>query len=305
MTTPKYDNKVIGKLSETKIIGGVTAADNFYTEFKLSNVQVNHIKEIEKKAIRYIQSIAQQKSPLYLAYSGGKDSEVLLHIARKSGITFTPFYNNTTIDVPGTLAYIKSKPDIMINQPKRSFFTLIKHRGLPSVWKRFCCNKLKEKYVAPYIFTGVRASESTKRKDRYKEPSFCKTYKGNKKSEIFMPLLYWTDKELEAYIKLENIQCHPVYYDDDGHFNIKNDLDAWRVHYEMTEGVSTSCATRNLYAHGVVHSLFIETHAPPSPSQSVTLSMNTKTSTPTLCYILSKSLRANAIKKVASTHAKN
>lgn len=208
----------MGKIIGKNIIGG-SAADNGSVKD-----DEEHIREIESKAIMFFQTIASQKSPLCLAYSGGKDSEVLLHIAQKSGIEFTAFYNKTTNDLPGTIKYIKSKPYVQIIPPKRSFFTLIEHRGMPSAWQRFCCSKLKERYIGPYVFTGVRAAESTKRKNRYKEPSMCMTYNGKKKGEVYMPLLYWSDKDIEAYIKLENIRCHPVYYDDDGHFNIKKRL---------------------------------------------------------------------------------
>lgn len=198
--------KIIGK----NVIGGVTAADN-------------GIKKKEQQAIKYLQTIAQKYKPLFLAYSGGKDSEVTMHIARKAGIEFTPFYNSTTIDQPGTINYVKSK-DVMIIRPRRSFFELIRHRGLPSTFQRFCCAKLKERFVAHYVITGVRRSESKKRADRYKEPETCRIYKTGQRGINFMPILYWTNEDVEEYIKKEHIQCHPLYYDEDGKFHVERRL---------------------------------------------------------------------------------
>lgn len=179
---------------------------------------------LELQAIRFLKSIAAQYQPLFLAYSGGKDSEVVLHLAQKAQIEFTPFFNMTTIDPPGTLKYIREKGNIMIIPPKRTFFQLIEHRGLPSTFQRFCCDKLKERYVAHYVITGVRRAESKRRADRYKEPSECHVYSTGQRGQNFMPILYWTDEDVEQYITREHIQCHPIYYDADGKFNVKQRL---------------------------------------------------------------------------------
>lgn len=196
------------KLSAKKIIGGV-AADNR-----------QHVKKLEKKAIKFMQTIASAYQPLYLAYSGGKDSEVVLHLAQKAGIKFIPFYNNTTIDPPGTLSRIKSK-GVLIIQPKRRFFELIEHRGLPSTWQRFCCDELKKRFVAEYVMTGVRKAESQRRNQRYQEPEICYLYKTGQKGKRIMPILYWKTSDIETYIEMEHIKLHPRYYDTNGKLDVK------------------------------------------------------------------------------------
>lgn len=210
------DNKIINKTSDNhctncniigkkNVIGGC-AADNESIEIK------------ERKSIDFLRSIARYQ-PLFLAYSGGKDSEVLLHLAKKAGIEYTPFYNSTTIDRPGTISWVKRHEDVMILQPKQSFFNIIEHRGLPSTFQRFCCAKLKERFVATHVMTGVRRAESKKRTDRYQEPEMCRVYKTGQKGQIYMPILYWTNEDLITYIQQENIQCHPYYYEPDGTFH--------------------------------------------------------------------------------------
>lgn len=204
-------------LSEKNVIGGVTAADN-------GGGSATDIDKKEEQAISFLQSIAKQHQPLFLAYSGGKDSEVILHLANKAQIEFTPFYSATSNDQPGTIKWIEDKQDVMIMRPQRTFFELIEHRGLPSYFMRFCCDKLKERYVAKHVITGVRRSESWKRARRYSEPEMCYEYKHGKKGIIYMPILYWTDADVKAYIEKENIKCHPYYYDVDGQFHVERRL---------------------------------------------------------------------------------
>ena len=59
-------------------------------------------------AIRLLRSIPQD-NPIEVSYSGGKDSDVILELAKMSGIPYRAIYKNTTIDPPGTIAHCKSK----------------------------------------------------------------------------------------------------------------------------------------------------------------------------------------------------
>lgn len=197
------------------------AADNCASAACAADASTS-LDRLEARAIDFLRSVAKNvHQSLYLAYSGGKDSDVLYHLAKKAGINFIPFYNNTTIDRPGTITHVKSKGDVTIIQPKRSFFQLIEHRGLPSTFQRVCCAKLKERYVAQYVLTGVRAAESTPRKLKYTEPTMCFTHKGGRTSERIMPILFWSDTDIVKYIREESIVCHPWYYDAAGQFIVK------------------------------------------------------------------------------------
>lgn len=201
-------SQVIGK----KIIDGLTPADNM------------KLDRMETQAIDFIRSISKLREPLWLAYSGGKDSEVLYHLCKKAGVEFVGFYNNTTIDPPGTIKWVQQHENVLIMQPRRSFFTLIEHRGFPSRIHRFCCEKLKERYTASAFMSGIRASESKRRREKYKEPEVCWTYKHGQKSRVYLPILQWEDRHIAEYVKEENIQCHPLYYDSNGTFCVNRRL---------------------------------------------------------------------------------
>lgn len=185
--------------------------------------------ELQKKIDQSIRLLrqAQQAYPdeqIEVSYSGGKDSDVILQLAKEAGINFIPIYKNTTIDPPGTLKHVKSRGGVKIINPKKSFFELIKERGLPSRTRRFCCEVLKEYKVNNVAIQGIRRSESSKRAERYKEPQVCRTYKKNEKVKIFYPILTWTDEDVLEFISDRNIQIAPVYYNSNGEIDIKKRL---------------------------------------------------------------------------------
>ncbi len=60
-------------------------------------------------AIKLLRSIPQDDGPIEVSFSGGKDSEVILELAKMAGIPYRAIYKNTSIDPPGTIAHCKSK----------------------------------------------------------------------------------------------------------------------------------------------------------------------------------------------------
>lgn len=173
-------------------------------------------------AIRLLRSIPQD-SPIEVSYSGGKDSDVILELAKMSGIPYRAIYKNTTIDPPGTIAHCKSK-GVEILAPKMRFFELIQENGIPSRFQRFCCKYLKEYKVLDRAIHGIRRSESTKRAERYKEPEVCRTYNKDEKVKVYLPILEWTDDDVAEFIAERVIKCHPLYYDEQGNFHVERRL---------------------------------------------------------------------------------
>ena len=159
-----------------------------------------------------------------VAYSGGKDSDVILELARMSGIEFRAIYRNTTIDPPGTIAHVKAN-GVEILRPKQTFFQLIEQNGFPNRFMRFCCRYLKEYKVLDRCIMGVRKAESTKRAARYSEPTECRFY-GSKRDhvEAFYPILDWSDQDVVDFITARGIKLHPLYFREDGTIDPKRRL---------------------------------------------------------------------------------
>lgn len=181
-------------------------------------------KELQKKigrAIKLIQSAGADGSVIEVSYSGGKDSDVILELAKMAGIKYRAIYKNTTIDPPGTIKHVREN-GVEVMQPKESFFKLIERKGMPTRRSRFCCEVLKEYKILDIAIQGIRRSESTARAERYSEddPIICRVY-GSKEncSQVVLPILSWTDKDVADFIEARGIRCHPLYYDNDGKFN--------------------------------------------------------------------------------------
>lgn len=172
------------------------------------------------RAIRLIQSAAGD-DVVEVSYSGGKDSDVILELAKMADIEFRAIYKNTTIDPPGTIKHCREN-GVEILQPKISFFKLVEKKGMPTRRARFCCEKLKEYKVLDKAIQGIRRSESTARAQRYSEddPIICRIY-GAKKNcvNVILPILSWTDEDVAEFIKERGIKCHPLYYDEQGNFH--------------------------------------------------------------------------------------
>lgn len=184
-------------------------------------------EELQRKidrAVKLIQSAGADEQEVEVAYSGGKDSDVILELTRMAGIKYRAIYKNTTIDPPGTIAHAKENGAEVL-QPKERFFELVAKNGAPNRFARHCCRYLKEYKVLDRCIMGVRRAESTKRAARYSEPTECRFY-GSKKQhvEAFYPILDWSNKDVVDFIEARGIRIHPLYFREDGTIDPKRRL---------------------------------------------------------------------------------
>ena len=182
------------------------------------------VKKVEQ-AVKLLQVCYKSAGePLELAYSGGKDSDVILELAKMSGIEYRAIYKNTTIDPPGTIKHVMEN-GVEIRRPKETFFSLMKKIGYPNRYVRFCCGILKEYKILDNCVMGIRRCESTKRSKRYTEPTECRMF-GSKKIHVnaIYPILDWSDEDELEFIKYRGIKLHPLYYREDGSIDVTKRL---------------------------------------------------------------------------------
>lgn len=167
------------------------------------------------RAIRLLQSVQKRyDGEIEIAYSGGKDSDVILQLAKEAGIRYRAIYRNTTIDPPGTWEHVREM-GVEILRAKASFFHLVAQKGFPSRFSRFCCEKLKEYKVLDKSVIGVRKAESRKRNERYNEPTQCRYYGAKTEKnhvELIYPILEWTDEDVRDFIIDRKLKLAPIYY---------------------------------------------------------------------------------------------
>lgn len=180
------------------------------------NRPLNEKIEIALAWIHEYEPIALNKSSngYYVAFSGGKDSIVLERLFKMSGVKYEAFYNNVTIDPPELVRFIKEfYPHIKWNNPKKHLTRMLvdKSCGPPTRMARWCCEVYKEQGGKGFFRAiGVRAEESKRRKNSW--TFLTSSRKSN--DPILCPLIYWTDKDIWQFIKMNNMPYCSLY--DDG-----------------------------------------------------------------------------------------
>ena len=70
------------------------------------------LQKKEEMAIDFLRTMERPEG-YYLAFSGGKDSVVIKHLAEKAGVKFRAVYRVTSVDPPELVQFIKEKhPDV-------------------------------------------------------------------------------------------------------------------------------------------------------------------------------------------------
>lgn len=169
----------------------------------------------------------------YLAFSGGKDSQCIYHLAQEAGVKFDAHYNQTGIDPP-ELVYNMRKhyPDVIVEPYEKSMWQLIREHGMPPTRTvRFCCEHLKERGgQGRVVVTGVRAAESIRRKRGYGTITIQHSNKAKraytfdpeqgehlirtcptKGKVVLAPIFDWTDEDVWAYIRDRNLPYCSLY----------------------------------------------------------------------------------------------
>ena len=205
----------------------------------------------EQMAIARLQDAARLSlhrygKPLLITYSGGKDSQVLVALAERSGIDFEVVNSHTTADAPETVYFIRGQFRQMegrginctIEKPRykgkpTSMWSLIPQKMMPPTrLVRYCCAVLKENTGRyRFIATGVRWAESTRRKNNrgvmelmHRDPAKRIILMGdndekrqlfetcNLKSKMTVnPIVDWSDDDVWDYTHSEHLPVNPLY----------------------------------------------------------------------------------------------
>ncbi len=163
------------------------------------------IQKVEQMALKY------NDFGFHLAFSGGKDSQVIYELCKMAGVKFKAFFYKTSVDPKELLKFIlENYPDIEWIKPKMTMFQLILKKGmLPLRQCRFCCEYLKERNgLNAVVITGITKAESTKRKKRQEFESSCKI--GADKN-LLNPILDWTKQDVLQFLKKRNIKLCILY----------------------------------------------------------------------------------------------
>ena len=151
---------------------------NSELNFKLEDVLPKFSKGLQKKVLysidllRKAERLAKAYDPengYFLAFSGGKDSQCLYHVAKLAGVKFQAHMNLTSVDPPEVIRFVKKQyPDVVLAKPKDSIYNIaVQRKILPTMRVRWCCAEYKETAGAGKVtLIGIRHAESTRRAKR-------------------------------------------------------------------------------------------------------------------------------------------
>ena len=202
---------------------------------KKIDYSIDLLRKAEKMALRL-----DPENGFWLAFSGGKDSQALYHIAKMAGVKFRAHMNLTSVDPPEVIRFVKEHyPDVELIKPKMSIYFSCKKKGiLPTRTIRWCCAEYKEiGGIGKVTLTGIRKQESSRRSKREEISTEIKGKRneqsldqwseheekmvacvGGKDKILVSPIIYWTERDVWEFLNINNIPHCKLY--DEGYSRI-------------------------------------------------------------------------------------
>lgn len=209
----------------------------------MSMSSLTHLSKLESEAIHIMREVvAEAESPVML-YSIGKDSAVMLHLAKKAFYPSSPPFPLLHVDTTWKFQEMyrlreKSAKDarmeLLIHKNPEALkrgINPFEHGALHTdLWKTEGLKQALDKFKFDAIFGGARRDEEKSRaKERIfsfrnshhrwepksQRPELWSLYNTRKsKGESFrvFPLSNWTELDIWQYIYLENIEIVPLYF---------------------------------------------------------------------------------------------
>jgi len=205
--------------------------------------RLTHLRQLEAESIHIIREVAAEFSNPVMMYSIGKDSSVMLHLARKAfypgtlpfpllhvdtGWKFREMYEfrDRTVKAMGAELLVHRNPEGVAMGINPFVHGSAKHTD---IMKTEGLKQALNKYGFDAAFGGARRDEEKSRakeriysfRDRFhrwdpknQRPELWHNYNGqiNKGESIrVFPLSNWTELDIWQYIFLENIEIVPLY----------------------------------------------------------------------------------------------
>ena len=212
----------------------------------MSDYTLTHLKQLEAESIHIIREVAAEFDNPVMLYSIGKDSAVMLHLARKAFAPGKPPFPLMHVD---TTWKFKEMIKFRDETVAKYGFDLIVHTNQEGVeagvgpfthgsakhtdiMKTQALKQALNKYKFDAAFGGARRDEEKSRaKERVysfrdenhrwdpknQRPELWNVYNGkvNKGESIrVFPLSNWTELDIWQYIHLESIELVPLYFAD-------------------------------------------------------------------------------------------
>jgi len=205
---------------------------------------LTHLQRLEAEAIQIMREVVAETEKPVMLYSIGKDSSVMLHIARKAFHPAVPPFPLLHVDTTWKFKEMYAMRDRMARESGMDLIVHVNPEALAKkinpfthgsavhtdVWKTQGLKQALDKYGFDAAFGGARRDEEKSRaKERVfsfrsvqhrwdpknQRPELWRLYNTRKRkgeSIRVFPLSNWTELDVWQYIYLENIPIVPLYY---------------------------------------------------------------------------------------------
>ena len=170
-----------------------------------------------------------------VAFSGGKDSEIVLWLCLQQNPNIKVIFNNTGVEYPETVNFVAHLEkewslNLLVTHPEKTYWDCVEQYGFAQGTKRgrahngirkkanraYCCYWLKEKPMLKVLrtgllgyFTGETAIESRQRMFASLK-GICIHLKAGGVCKV-KPILWWKEAEVWQFLKDNNLPINIVY----------------------------------------------------------------------------------------------
>lgn len=205
-----------------------------------------HLHQLEQQSILILREAYAQFPKLAMLWSMGKDSTVMLWLARKAFFGHVPFplvHIDTTFKIPEMIQFRDEKArewglNLMVAKNDEALKNGMNH----SVGRLECCTALKtdalKQFLQQHPFQAIlvairRDEEGTRAKERYfsprddafrwdfsdQPPELWDQYNTDVPAHVHVrvhPLLHWSEVDIWRYIQAESIPTLSLYFAQNG-----------------------------------------------------------------------------------------
>lgn len=204
---------------------------------------LTHLERLEAEAIHIMREVVSESEKPVMLYSVGKDSAVMLHLARKAFFPSPPPFPLLHVDTTWKFQEMYKLRDRMAQESGMELLVYQNQEAMDrginpfdhgplhtDMWKTEGLKQALDKYGFDVAFGGARRDEE---KSRAKERIFSfrtathgwdpknqrpelwnlyNTRKAKNESIRVFPISNWTELDIWQYIHLENIPIVPLYF---------------------------------------------------------------------------------------------
>jgi len=195
--------------------------------------KLDRIYEPEEMIVEAFEAFSSNR--MGVAWSGGRCSTDMLHMAREIHPKIKVFWCNHGVHYPKTIKYVRKiakewNLNLFEYKPKQTFWEVVEEYGFPDKGRRprgqskpKCCHILK---MEPYqrfledenieaMFNGMRVAEGISRGLGVIQKGSQHYYHKTDGVYKFYPILLWTTQEVIEYRRKNDIPKNPLYNDSD------------------------------------------------------------------------------------------